>query len=62
MARFIIKAAVVLAVVGSIFFGGLLTGGAFATGMAEESVLQHVARCLPAQTIDQLRPCLAQGG
>ncbi|GAA1769104.1 hypothetical protein [Nostocoides vanveenii] len=62
MAGFVIKAVLGLVVVGAIWFFGFVAGGAFATGMAEESVLQHVARCLPAETIDQLRPCLAQGG
>lgn len=60
MAGLIIKAVIALMTIGGIFFAGVFAGGAFATSMAEESVLQHVARCLPASTIDELRPCLAQ--
>lgn len=59
MAGLIIKAAIALTIVGGIFFTGVVAGGAFATSMAEESVLQHVSRCLPATTVDELRPCLA---
>lgn len=59
---FLFKAIAFLAVVGGIFLAGVLAGGSFATGMAEEGVMRQVQPCLPAQTVEALRPCLAADG
>lgn len=42
-----------LVIVGSIFLFGFVTGGAFGSGM----VVDQFERCLPAQTVQDLRPC-----
>lgn len=56
---FLFKAMAFLVVVGGIFLAGFISGGSFATGMTEDAVLNRVSRCVPAQSAEDLRPCLA---
>lgn len=61
MFGYILKAAVVLVVIGAIFVAGIITGGSFVTSMTEDSILRRVEVCMPAQSAEELRPCLATG-
>lgn len=56
---FVVKLIALLVVVGGIFLTGALVGGAFATGTTQQGALRQVEHCLPAQSAEQLRPCLA---
>lgn len=62
MFGFVLKAIVVIVIVGGIFGLGVIVGGAFATGMTEDAVLRYMSECLPAETAEQLEPCLAVDG
>lgn len=42
-----------------IFTFGVVVGGSFATGSAEDATLSKIEDCLPAEDIDELEPCLA---
>jgi hypothetical protein len=59
---FIFKAIFGLVIVGSIFGLGIIVGGSFATGLTQDAVLRYVSHCLPAETAEQLEPCLTTGG
>ncbi|PFG69099.1 hypothetical protein B0O41_3950 [Propionibacteriaceae bacterium ES.041] len=56
---FVFKAIAFVVVVGGIFLAGVIAGGSFATGMTQDGVIQQVQQCMPAQTAEDLRPCLA---
>ncbi|MDP5226901.1 MULTISPECIES: hypothetical protein [Arthrobacter] len=55
---FVFKAIAFLVIVGGIFLAGVIAGGSFATGMVQDGVIQQVQQCMPAQTAEELRPCL----
>jgi energy-converting hydrogenase Eha subunit G len=55
---FVFKAIAVLVVIGGIFLTGFITGGSWATGMTQDSVLRRIEQCVPAQSPEDLRPCL----
>lgn len=59
---FIFKAIVFLVVAGGIFLTGVITGGSVATGMSEEGMLNQIDQCMPAESADDLRPCLVGDG
>lgn len=59
---FVFKAAIYLVVIGGIFLAGVIAGGSFATGMVTEGVIMQVEKCVPAQTAEELRPCLTTSG
>lgn len=59
---FIFKAIAFLVIVGSIFGLGIIVGGSFATGLTRDAVLRYMENCLPAETAEQLEPCLATDG
>ncbi|AXK45943.1 hypothetical protein [Brachybacterium saurashtrense] len=58
----IFRAIAFLVIVGSIFGLGVIVGGSFATGMTQDAVLRYMDNCLPAETAEQLEPCLATDG
>lgn len=55
----VFKVIAFLVVAGGIFLAGFITGGSWATGMTEDSVLRRIEQCVPAQSAEDLRPCLA---
>lgn len=59
---FLLKAMAFLVIVGSIFGLGVIVGGSFATGMTQDAVLRYMEQCLPAESPEELEPCLATDG
>jgi len=59
---FVFKAIAFFVVVGAIYLAGVITGGAFATGMSEEGMLNQIDQCMPAESAEDLRPCLVGDG
>lgn len=59
---FIFKFIAFLVVVGGIFLAGVVVGGGWATGMSEEGMLRQIDQCMPAESAEDLRPCLVGDG
>ena len=61
--KWLIGAVAFVAVVAVIFVGGVLVGGSWGSGMAEENhdaQLEQVKKCLPIENEAELKKCLAE--
>lgn len=60
MSHLLFKVIGFLVVVGAIFAAGVVVGGSFATGSAEDSQRARIERCLPITTAGELHACLSK--